>query len=259
MSATGTWRDRTPWRATQRVAWEALKKWHAEREGAMRASFSIVRCLLMTAAATVLIGCTSVSPDSGAVGTPTAAPVGSQTAAPVDRRIPFTAQLREQWKFTDDEIKSLQFYVHDTVLLSREATEGNRVARGKLVASSGRYEIELPAGTPGVAVRVEPNRLWLCFETDCSATLMFSCANDGCIKGWDGKYNSLVRAYSGVEEEVDYGGATYLMKPTTYIEIDEDALAKVQIERRVLPGKRLNDARDCKLSRTSSLICPDIK
>jgi hypothetical protein len=88
---------------------------------------------------------------------------------------------------------------------------------------------------------------------------MFSCANDGCTKGWGGKYNSLVRAYSAVEEEVDYGGATYLMKPITYIEIDEDALAKVQIERRVLPGKRLDDARDCHLSRSSSLICPDIK
>jgi hypothetical protein len=230
-------------------------------------AFSIVRCLLMTAAAIVLIGCTSVLPDSGAVGRPTATPVGRPTATPVgrptatpvDRRIPFTVQLREQWKFTDDEIKSLQFYVHDTVLLSREATEGNRIARGKLVTSSGRYEIELPAGTPGVVIRVEPDRLWLCFETDCSATLMFSCANDGCTKGWGGKYNSLVRAYTGVEEEVDYGGATYLMNPITYIEIDEDALAKVQIERRVLPGKRLNDVRDCKLSRSSSLICPDIK
>jgi hypothetical protein len=205
-------------------------------------AFSIVRCLLMTAAEIALIGCTSVSPDSGAVVIPTATPVAIATATPVDRRIPFTAQLREEWKFTDDEIKSLQFYVHDTVLLSREATEGNRIARGKLVPSSGRYEIELPAGTPGAAVRVAPNSLWLCFETDCSASLMFSCANDGCIKGWDGKYNSLVRAYSAVEEEVDYGGATYSMKPITYIEIDVDALAKVQIERRVLPGKRL-DAR----------------
>ena len=213
--------------------------------------FCIVRCLLMTAAAIVLIGCTSVSPDSGAVGRP--------TATPVDRRIPFTAQLREEWKFSDDEIKSLQFYVHDTVLLSREATERNRIARGKLVPGSGRYEIELPAGTPGVVIRVAPDRLWLCFETDCSATLMFSCANDGCTKGWGGKYNSLVRAYTGVEEEeVDYGGATYLMKPITYIEIDEDALAKVPIDRRV-PGKRLEDERDCKLSRSSSLICPDIK
>src|SRR5690348_2057514 len=71
-----------------------------------------------------------------------ATPVGRPTATPVDRRIPFTVQLREQWKFTDDEIKSLQFYVHDTVLLSREATEGNRIARGKLVTSSDQYEIE---------------------------------------------------------------------------------------------------------------------
>ena len=195
---------------------------------------SIVRCLLMIAAAIVLVGCTSGAPDSGSLGSPPA-------TAPVDRRIPFTAQLRDEWKFTDDEIKSLQFYVHDTVLLSREAAEGNRIARGKLVPGSNRYEIELPAGTPGVAVRVEPDRLWLCLEADCSATLMFGCANDGCTKGWGGKYNSLVRAYTAIEEEVDYGGATYLMKPITYIEIGEDALAKMQVQRRILPGKRLDD------------------
>ena len=197
-------------------------------------ALGIVRCLLMTAVATVLVGCTSVSPDSGSPSSPPA-------TLPVDRRIPFTAQLRDEWKFTDDEIKSLQFYVHDTVLLSREAAEGNRIARGKLVPGSNRYEIELAAGTPGVAVRVAPDRLWLCFETDCSATLMFSCANDGCTKGWGGKYNSLVRAYTAIEEEVDYGGATYLMKPMTYIEIGEDALTKMQVQRRVLPGKRLDD------------------
>ena len=222
-------------------------------------AFSILRRVLMTAAVIVLIGCTSVSPDSGAVGRPTATPVGRPAATPVDQRVPFTAQLREEWKFSDDEIKGLKFYVHDTVLLSREATVGNHIARGKLTPGSGRYEIELPTGTPGVVVRVAPDRLWLCFEPDCSATLMFSCANDGCTKGWGGKYNSLVRAYTAVEEEVDYGGATYLMKPITYIEIDEADLAKVQIERRVLPGKRLDDERDCHLSRSSSLVCPDIR
>ncbi len=153
-----------------------------------------------------------------------------------DNRIPFTGQLRDDWNFTDIEIKSLQFYVHDSVLLSRQMTEGSKsIVKGKLVLRSGKLidEIELPSGTPGLAIRVKTDRLYICFEGDCTATLTFGCP-DLC----GSKYGSLAKWNDG-RGKIRYGGEIYWMEPSTYIEIDKNALAKVKRNRRIIKGKRL--------------------
>lgn len=158
-----------------------------------------------------------------------------------ENRIAFTDELREQWNFTDDEIKSLQFYVHSDVLISRQFTEGSRsIVRGKLISRSGKQidEIELRAGTPGIVKNVYKNSLRVCFEGDCSATLVFGCSND--CKSWKGKYSSFAQEWDDGVGKINYGGETYWLEPATYIEIDKEALAKVQRKRRVIEGKLIN-------------------
>ena len=168
----------------------------------------------------------------------------SPTVRDDDKRIPFTSALRSEWNFSDDELKSLQYYIHTTVVLSRAVSDGSRsIAKGKLVLRSGQYidEIELPGGTPGIATAASDFSLQLCFEKDCGATLRFGC-RDGC-GSWAGKYNSMAKSWEKGVGQVDYAGLTYSMTPSTYIEIDKDALAKVQRNRRVLPGKRIDDKK----------------
>lgn len=173
--------------------------------------------------------------------TPVAPPVSKKRPENQHNRIPFTEQLRNDWKFTDEEIKSLQFYVHDDVLISRHVTNGSRgIVKGKLVSRYGKLidEIELPAGTPGIVILAKEDRLYICFEGDCTATLTFGCSAS-CINNKEGRYNTFANDWDGNVARVDYGGESYWMKPSTYVEIDRSALDNVEKNRRVIPGKRL--------------------
>lgn len=161
-----------------------------------------------------------------------------------DTRIPFTDQIRAEWNLTDDEVKSLQFYIGQTVVLTRAVSDGSKsVAKGKLVLRSGQYinEIEIAAGTPGIATIVSSDEVGVCFDASCSTgtTLGFGCKK-GCTDNWQGRYSSLAQSWEKNVGQVNYGGQTYSMSPATFIQIDKDALAKVQKNRRVLPGRRID-------------------
>jgi hypothetical protein len=82
--------------------------------------------------------------------------------------IPFTHELREQNRLTDDEIKNLQFYVSHKVTLRRELESGGRQITGshKLLLVSGKSieEVVVEPKTPGIAVAVKETVIGISFE-----------------------------------------------------------------------------------------------
>ena len=77
--------------------------------------------------------------------------------------VPFTSQLRAQYELSDDEIKSLQFYLRGDMLLRRErSTDGKEVTPGhslRIVDGKQVEEVQFEDGVPCVAVAVLPDRV----------------------------------------------------------------------------------------------------
>lgn len=82
--------------------------------------------------------------------------------------VPFTHETRTQNGLSDDEIKNLQFYVSHDITLRREIESGGRqITPGhKLVVISGKTieEVEIPAKTPCVAVKIGAQTISVSFE-----------------------------------------------------------------------------------------------
>jgi len=83
------------------------------------------------------------------------------------QRIPFTHNLRERLELTNTEMKRLQFYVSDKIILTRDKDYGAyEIKNGKLITKKGTYaeEIEVDKGTPGIMVESSDDWLKISFE-----------------------------------------------------------------------------------------------
>lgn len=93
------------------------------------------------------------------------------------RLTPFTANLRNEYGWTDDDLKKIQFYLSDEIVLWREIKDGDaKISEGAIKIRNGKKveEIRFPKRTPGVYL-FEPNsnRFAISFETDDNKYLMF--------------------------------------------------------------------------------------
>jgi len=81
---------------------------------------------------------------------------------------PFTQKLYDNYRWTDEELKSIQFYVSDNIVLRRELTGGSsEIISGKVRVVNGRQveEIVIRSGTPGVLLfKPKENRFAISFE-----------------------------------------------------------------------------------------------
>ena len=166
--------------------------------------------------------------------------VSSPEPTSQENRVDFTRQLREQLSLTPVEIKSLQFFLSKPITLQRELSSGDRaVSHGKLVTKDGKYieEVDVLDGTPGVAVDVNPdgNTIDISFEsgtklkfTGLSYTLM--------ADRWGGQDGAGKITFDG--REYDAINHSYL----AHLSIDKQSLSKLETNRRVLKGVRVDTA-----------------
>lgn len=92
--------------------------------------------------------------------------------------VPLTHEMRHDHDLGKEELAGLQYYTSHDITLRREITkDGRRIHGHRLVLTSGKTveEVVIPAGTPGVAVGVEADRLAISFEPGTS--LVFSIAD----------------------------------------------------------------------------------
>lgn len=92
--------------------------------------------------------------------------------------VPFTHELRAQSGLTGDELKNLQFYTSNKMVLRRELESGGRqITEGhKLRITSGKLieEVVVDARTPGIAVAVSPETITVSFEPGSSLEFVLS-------------------------------------------------------------------------------------
>ncbi|MGB3547792.1 MAG: hypothetical protein WBA17_12505 [Saprospiraceae bacterium] len=93
------------------------------------------------------------------------------------RLSPFTQRLYEEQNFTQEELKEIQFYLSEDLLLVRDFKDGERqITRGTVKIIDGREveQVIIKRNTPGVFVfSPKENRFAVSFEDSDDAYLMF--------------------------------------------------------------------------------------
>lgn len=172
--------------------------------------------------------------------------------------VPFTEAQRTRYQLGEAELRALQYYVSDRIVLERTASDAaGRVDRGRLVVrgQTAVHQVLVERGTPGAvepiarvgAGKVGPHVLEVSFER--GAPLRFVPSADGtytlAAPRSRGFLSSLFAGWAPLRRfDVDFDGAswTVVAGSDSKLLIERDALGKLARTRRVLPGVRAPDA-----------------
>ena len=117
----------------------------------------------------------------------------------------FTDELYDENRWSEKELKRIQFYVSEDIKLVRGSSSGNsRIEDGKIKIKADRKvdEIIIERGTPGVFVfSPKENRFAISFDDDNDLYLMF-----GPNKKANGRYVLMAKEWKRREGVITYGG-----------------------------------------------------
>ncbi len=157
-------------------------------------------------------------------------------------RVPFTQQLREQYKLNVEELKSIQFYTSNTLVLRRAETESKKeTAGGELTISKDRVleEIVIKAGTPCVIKDVvDGSRVTVTFEDGGNKYLVF-----GSIRNRDGYYTLQALDWNQGKGKVNYGEQLYVTSGGSrdiFLVLKMKSLNQFKVDQKVIKGKTIN-------------------
>lgn len=131
-------------------------------------------------------------------------------AASCGSTVPFTQSLRQQYNLTEVELKSIQFYTSDPIVLRRGETERKEVATsrtGTLEVKSGHEmeEVIIPAGTPCLVEKVvDGERVAMRFGQGAKEYLVF-----GSLNQRDGYYTLQALDWQKGVGQVQYSDSMY--------------------------------------------------
>jgi hypothetical protein len=156
--------------------------------------------------------------------------------------VPYTDAIKTKYNLTDDQLKHLQFYVSDPIVIQRKLTAENntQIMAGKIKIINGEKveEVVVPTGTKGVLVRNDNGKFEISFEKDDSYFLRFGTNPD--------RYQSYVLLASdwhGKVGTVTYAGNKYYTSPEStdaVLLIDLHKISNYQKDARVAKGRKAN-------------------
>ncbi|NUM33913.1 MAG: hypothetical protein HUU50_05185 [Candidatus Brocadiae bacterium] len=151
-------------------------------------------------------------------------------------RIPFTQELRQEYQLSEEDLKNLQYYVSDDILIERDAVLGeSKVDRGKLTTKSGKLieQILIEEDTPGISV--QSGEYWLAISFEKDAALFFT-SRLGYIR--QGEYYLGTRG----NQRIQYSNKEYVVVNDgieSYLMIDRESLSNLIRNRKILLGRRV--------------------
>jgi hypothetical protein len=155
------------------------------------------------------------------------------------KKIPFTNAIRDKYNLTADEIKSIQFYISDDIVLYKKESEGGRnTEEGKLVVKENTSEdrIIIKKGTPCVVTDVVgANKLVVSFETN-DKTLDFESIGNS-------EFRLKAETWTNGRGKITYGDAIYYASQgsgSTYLEFQLKKLKKYKSKDTVVKGRKID-------------------
>ena len=163
-------------------------------------------------------------------------------AACSPRYTPFTEALYDDYGWSSDDLKQIQFYVSRDVELKRQLTAGSsEIVSGKIRIENGR-EVEvvtIQRGTPGVFLfSPKADRFAVSFEDGDEQFLMF-----GPNPRSDGRFTLRAADWNRNSGLVSYGGKKYrVSSDAAYaaLLIDLRKVTRTQRQARVARGRRVD-------------------
>lgn len=156
---------------------------------------------------------------------------------------PFTQQMYQQNRWSDDELKQIQFYLSNEIVLRREINQGSsEITRGRISVMDGRQveEIVIRKGTPGVFMFSPKNeRFAVSFEDGGEQRYLIFGPNPKVnerfvLMASDWSRNDGVVTYDGQKYRVDVASAY------AGLLVDLRKLNKVSRESRIVGGRKIN-------------------
>ena len=154
---------------------------------------------------------------------------------------PFTLNMQERYGWTEQQMKRIQFYLSEDVVLRRELSKGESVIdEGKISIERGVRieEVIIPEGTPGVLQFMpKSNRMAVSFERGSKKFLMF-----GPHPKWGDRYMLLGSSWDKHEGEVTYQGRRYKTSSRSALAglmVDLNRINKVTVNRRRAAGRKI--------------------
>jgi len=155
--------------------------------------------------------------------------------------VPFTHELRSEYKLSKEELTQLQYYVSDTITLQREMSSSEKqVTPGhnlKLVKDKQVEEVVVLPRTPGIATIIVDWAMNISFEE--GNALTFTCKHGDAETISGGRYQL---GFANIKNnEVDYDKKKYqvITGCYAYILIDLQELNKFKKDSRTVPGIKL--------------------
>ncbi|HEY6097712.1 MAG TPA: hypothetical protein VIU83_06605 [Candidatus Deferrimicrobium sp.] len=157
-------------------------------------------------------------------------------------RIPFTQNLRDQYRLEGEDLKKLQYFISSDVTLQREflREEGVVSKTHKLVFKEGGYfeEVFIAAGTPGIVTEVNPTSLAVSFEP--GGSLFFGSPSSD--RDPERKYKLSAKRWTDYYGELFYDNKIYYAvkgSGQVYLEVGTESLDAVEKKKKILPGRTL--------------------
>ncbi len=156
---------------------------------------------------------------------------------------PFTQRLYDENNWSDDELKRIQFYTSDDIILFRELTRGeSEIISGEIKIRNGRKidEVVIKKGTPGVLIFVpKEDKFAVSFEPgNDDRYLIFGAA---IRKG--GQYRLFAKDWNRSFGKVTYEGKTYRTSSESQyatLMVDLKRIRDTKVRKRVAKGRTVD-------------------
>ncbi len=144
---------------------------------------------------------------------------------------PYTSEIKEKYKITDEEEKRLQFYNSTDFSLSATIDSTSKDVGSKLKAQKTiiNDEIVFASMKPCVLVKNTGSTFWVKFETGSYRDVPFERNSDG--------------SYEMSQEKLKYAGRVYEVSNTgSLLLVDLEEIEKIVNNRREVPGLKIGES-----------------
>jgi len=160
-----------------------------------------------------------------------------------DRLTPFTQRLYDEQGWSEAELKKIQFYTSQDIILYRDIVEGDsKIVSGEIKIRNGRKvdEVRIKKGTPGVMLfRPKDNKFAISFEAgDDDRFLIF-----GASAKRGGRYQLLAKDWKRNYGKVTYAGKTYRVNSDSAyaaLLVDLDRKRNTKVKSRTAKGRTID-------------------
>lgn len=151
--------------------------------------------------------------------------------------VPFTSTIKEDCGLSNDQLKHIQFFTSDKIILYKVKQESNaQINNGKIVVSAKKdaETIIIKKNTPCVLAETIGGKLLLSFESGDGKLLAF-----GTVSG--GNYSLMAKSWEGNNGIIEYGHRFYQTNDGgVFLKVNMKKLNRLKNRYRYVKGRTIN-------------------